>query len=175
MVNAAERLPAAVDETRHGARAMVSDDTQIDAMGIHGPSVDVRQPVAFRKTHRILDPRIVPHLDRGIRPPIVAVAHRITVDEGHVLLEHSPVGLQDELHDPLHAVDTVDVAHDHHGAAIRPEPVGKIHRRNRHIIVAHRKVELEPERRPGAAVADESLLDRPVVVKYRAAADLIDT
>ena len=167
------RLAAPVAEARHGSELVVADDGVVGALRIDRPRIDIGEAVRRRVRHRIDDPAVVVHLHTGVRPPVEAMPRVAAVVERRVLLERGGGGLHPQLNAPRHAVRSVDVADPRRRAAIRVRRRREIHRRRRHPVVRHGKVELDAERRPRAAIRDLRELDRRVRVEHLPVVDLV--
>ena len=100
--------------------------------------------------------------------------HVAAIAERHPLLEHSRFRTENQLHRPFHAINAIDISHADRGAAIVMFAQSKINRRHRHPIMRDRKIELDPERRPGPPVSNRRLLDRRIGIKHRLARNLVD-
>jgi len=95
------------------------------------------------------------------------------VVEGDVLLQAGQAGAKNQFHRPLHSVHAVDVADLNRSAAIGFLAERKIDGRDRDPVVRDGEVELDPQRRPRAAVGHARLLDGGVRVEHVGAVDLV--
>ena len=100
VVDAHERLAAAVSEAGHEARDVVARIAEVDTRRVHRPGVHVREVVGGRELHRVEDVRVALGADGGRRPPVEAVAHVAAVVERRRLLEERATGPQPELDAP---------------------------------------------------------------------------
>ena len=166
MVNPHPWLARGIGKLRYGAFHVVFQDALIQTLVIHRPAIDEREAVAGAEVLRIVNVGIVPTLYRGIVPPVITPAHIAWVVELHMLLQHRAARTQRQLHAPLHAIDSVDIAHPDRGASIRVRLNREIDRRLRHPVVRYRKIELDPERRPGASIPNARFLNRRIGVEH---------
>ncbi len=111
VVDPHERLAASMAEERDRPLHVVARPAQVDPSWVHRPGVHLGEAVARGELHRVDELRVVPGLDRGVRPPVEPMAQVAAVVEGRGLLECRAARAQAQLHPPLHAVDEIDVAH----------------------------------------------------------------
>ena len=107
VVDAHERLAAAVHEHGHGPLRLVGHEAPVDAARIDRPRLDLGEAMAGGETHRVLDARIVPDTDARVAPPVEAVPHVASIAQRDVLLEHRAAGPQPQFDRPLHSVNPV--------------------------------------------------------------------
>ena len=174
MVHADIRLARPVREERHGTVGLVADDAEIAAVGGARPRLDAREAVRRHERRGIHQLGVVPRLDRRVRPPVVAVPRIAAVAQRNLLLEPRLARTQTQLYLPRGSEDRVDVAHPDRSAAVFMRRGGEVDRGHGHPVMRDREVELDPERGPGAAIADERLLDGAVRVEHVAAAHLVE-
>ena len=174
MVDAHERLTRAVAEERHRALQVIPGPAEVDPLPVHGPRIDLGEAVGGRELHRIDEPRVVPDLDGGVRPPVEPVAHVAAVVERRGLLQHRAPRVKRQLHSPLHPVDEVHVPHHDGGAAVGPPHQRVIDGGRRHPVVRDREVELDAEGGPGPAVGHLRELQRGVRVEHLRPVGLVD-
>ena len=106
-----KRLAAAVAKSETGPIVWLPDRARGRRPSrVHRPGVHLREAVGRGEVDRVEDARVVPHLDRRVRPPVEPVAEVAAVVESRVLLENGAARAQRQLDAPLHAVDEVDVA-----------------------------------------------------------------
>src|SRR5580692_11802646 len=117
--DAHERLATSMYKVRNRAAQLIPDDTQVGSLGPNRPATNFGEPVRRRKAHGVLDLRVVPNLDGGIVPPVVAMAYIAAVIKGNALFEQSGSWAHDQLDSPLHAIDSIDIANGHRGTAVR--------------------------------------------------------
>src|SRR5262245_40917968 len=91
-----------------------------------------------------------------------------------LLFEDGTAGSESQLAPPLSPVDLIDVADPDRSAAVRMLHRREIDRRHRHPVMRDGEVELDPERSPGSAVADERLLDGGIRVEHLLSAALVE-
>ncbi len=124
--------------------------------------------------HGIQNAAVFPHLDSRIGPPVETVTSVATVVESGLLLEAGLARAQRELDTPLHAVRPVDIADPDGSTAVRFAAGREVDWRDRHPIMRNRKIKLNPQRRPHAAVRNARKLDTWVCIKHRNAGDFVD-
>ncbi len=173
MVDADERFARLVREERDGTVNLVTNHTEVAARAIDRPGLDAREAVCRHQLGRIDEPRVLPHLHRGVGPPVVAVPHIARVVQLDVFFEDGPTGLETQFDAPLRPVDQILVSDPDRSAPIGILSDRKIHRRRGHPVVRHGKIELDPERRPRAAISDQRLLDRGVRIEHLASRALV--
>src|SRR5437899_12955282 len=71
-----------------------------------------------RKTHRVLNPGVVPNLHARIVPPIKTMANVTAVAEGDALHENYRARMQCQFHVPFHPINSVYIAHSDARAAL---------------------------------------------------------
>ena len=175
VIHADEAFACGVGEQRHRAGRLVADHAEVPALGIDGPRLDPREAVGAHHLCGIDQLRVVPHLHRGVAPPVVAMPHVARVRQLDVLLEHRPPRRQAQLHPPLPAVHLIGVPHPNRAAAVGVLLGRKVHGRHRHPVVRDRKVELHSEGRPRAAIANQRFLDRWIRVEHLPRGALVQT
>ena len=173
MIHGHVRLPAAVTEARHRTILVIADNTLVDAGSIYWPGIDISESMRSREFHGIQDMAVVPDLDTSVRPPIETVTGVATVIERGFLFEAGSARAQRELDTPLHAIGPVDVADPDRSAAVRFAAGGEVDWRDRHPIVRNRKIKLNSQRRPHAAICNARKLDSWIRIKHRCAIDLV--
>src|SRR6185437_3457907 len=104
-----------------------------------------------RKSHGILDARVVPSFDSRVVPPVEAMAHITAVAEGHALLKDSRFRSQYQFNRPFHSVHAVYISNRRRHTAILVLSECEVDRRHRHPVMRDRKVELYAERSPCTA------------------------
>ena len=174
VIDADEWFARAVGEQRYRSGRLIADDAQVAARLIDRPRLYPGETMGRHEFCRVHEPRVVPDFNRCIGPPVITMPRVREVVQRDRLLEHRAPWTQAQLDTPGRTVNSVDVAHPDRRAAVRLRAHREVDRRHRHPVVRDGKVELDAEGGPGAAVADEGLLDGRIRVEQVPAADLVD-
>src|SRR5437016_7638191 len=148
MIHRHIRLAARVTKAGNRTVLLIPDNALIHAGQIHRPSIYVRESMSGSEFHGIEDAAVVPDFNGGIGPPVETVTSVAAVIECRLLLQVGAARIQCELHAPLHAVETIDIADPYRGASVAFSLQREVYGRNRHPIVRNGKVELDAERAP---------------------------
>ena len=119
VIHADEGFARLVGEERDGPVELIADDAEIATLTIDRPWLDAREPVSRHQLRRIHETRVVPRLNRCIRPPVVAMTNVGGVIELDVLLEKRPAGSKHQLGTPLRSVHLIFVADPDRAASVR--------------------------------------------------------
>ena len=109
---------ASVHKKRHGALGVILNNAEIIAIGFDWPGLYFPKSMACCEAHGILNPRVVPHLDPGVVPPIKTMPHVAPIIQRNPLFEHGRTRAKDQFHRPLHSVYSVNIADLDGSAAI---------------------------------------------------------
>ena len=96
------------------------------------------------------------------------------VVQGHTFFKKGGGRFQDQFHFPLHAINTINIAHPDRGASVLMGGISKVHRGHRNPVMGDREVVFHAECGPRSAIPNLRLLDGRVGIEHRLAADLVD-
>ena len=165
---------ASMDEQRDGAIRLVSDDAEIFSLPIDRPSLYFGKSMCGGKTHRVLNPGVVPNLHAGIVPPIKTMAHLTAVAERGALLQNRRAGTQSQFHGPFHPINSVDIAHSNGCAAILVLRVRKVDGRHRDPVMGNGEIKFDSEGSPRPPITNPGFLDGWVRVEHGLPVDLVN-